>query len=213
MSLLLKIFDLPIIGRIIKHFAVKWSGKQQKSKVLRQYTLKKYKTEVGLYSYGGCFSPQFNNGGTVTIGRYCSFAQDVRYFGANHPLNYVSTSSYFYNKSFGFDVKDVKREHLLIGNDVWCGYGVIITSSCHSIGNGSVIAAGAVVTKDIPPYAVVAGVPAKIIKYRFDEDTILRLEQSEWWKRPPEKLVEYYKVIDKPVEFCNGISGGGIKNY
>lgn len=64
------------------------------------------------------FLERFNNGGTVKIGRYCSFAQDVRYFGANHPLNYVSTSPYFYTKSFGSNVKDVKRGHLVIENDV-----------------------------------------------------------------------------------------------
>ena len=74
-------------------------------------------------------------------------------------------SAYFYNKAFsGLDVKDVERHSLKIGQDVWIGHGVTIVSTCHHIGNGAVVAAGAVVTKDVPAYAIVGGVPAKKIR-------------------------------------------------
>ena len=118
---------------------------QGKSRILRQYFSEKYKVTVGDYTYGGCFNKSFNCGGTVIIGRFCSIAGDVHYFGANHPLNSVSTSAFFYNKDLsGYQVNDVKRCTLKIEDDVWIGYGVIITSSCNRIGTGAVIGGGAV---------------------------------------------------------------------
>ena len=111
-------------------------------------------------------------------------------------------SSYYYNKRFGKAVRDVKREKLAIGNDVWIGHGVIITSNCHYIGNGAVLVAGAVVTKDALAYAVVAGSPAKIIKYRFDEETQRIIEKSKGWEQTPEQCKLQYEYIDNPKEFC-----------
>lgn len=109
---------------------------------------------------------------------------------------------YFYNKKFsGLPVKDVNRNHLNIGNDVWISSGVTLTCGCHKIGNGAVVGAGAVVTKDIPPYAIVGGVPAKIIRYRFDADTIQLLEDSKWFDLTPKELMEFYGFIDDPKEF------------
>lgn len=176
-------------------FLLKKEG-QGKSTIARKYFKKRYKVDVGLYSYGGCFDPNFNTGGEVSLGRYCSIANDVHYFGANHPVSYVSTSAYFYNKSLGYEVKDVQRETLEIGNDVWIGYGTIILSGCHKIGNGCVIGAGSIVTHDIPPYAIAVGNPAKIIKYRFTLQEQEKLEKSRWWDQPPEEIMRYYDHID-----------------
>lgn len=170
-------------------------GGELYSTTLRKKTKLDYKVDVGLYSYGGCFDPSFNLGGNVNVGRYCSFAQNVHYFGANHPIKNLTMSPLFYNKKFGFNVMDIERNELNIGNDVWIGYGVIITASCREIGNGAVIGAGSIVTKNVPPYAIVAGNPAKIIKYRFDEETISKLQKSDWVNHTPKEIYEKYAYI------------------
>lgn len=145
-------------------------------------------------------------GGVVEIGNYCSISNNVHYFGANHPMEWVSTSAYFYNKKFGYKVDDVKRHKLVIGNDVWIGYGVIITSGCKYIGNGAVIGAGSIVTKDVEPYTIVAGNPAKKLKSRFDQDTINELNKIEWWELTPDFLMENYKSIKNVNQFIKDIN-------
>lgn len=199
------IFAIMFESKKIKNIITKCEGGEPRSLTLRKFTKEKYNVDVGLYSYGCCFEPYFNMGGTVNIGKYCSFATDIHYFGANHPMNYASMSPFFYNPQFGYDVKDVNRKTLTVGNDVWCGYGVIITNKCSTIGNGAVIAAGSIITSNIPPYAVAAGSPARIIKYRFDQETISLLEESKWYDLDPDVLMGYYNVIETPVEFANKI--------
>lgn len=199
-----RLVKIPYFGRrfFLKYFT-NHEGGSQNSETLRVYTKEKFHVEVGKYSYGGCFASDFNRGGVVSIGRYCSFASQVHYFGANHPIHFASDSPYFYNQSFGFSqVSDVKRSTLLVGHDVWFGYASIITCGCVKIGNGAVIGAGAVVTSDVPPYAIVAGNPARIIRYRFDDDCITALEESKWFQLEPEELMMEYDVIDNPKEFA-----------
>ncbi len=198
-----------IISLIKNYFVerkIRKEGGQKTSLSLRANTLEKYKVEVGMHSYGSCFKKEFNVGGTVKIGRYCSFGPDVRYFGGNHPMEYASMSPYFYNKGFGgYDVKDIERSSLSVGHDCWIGCNSIILNGCKSIGNGAVIGAGAVVTKDVEPYSVVVGTPAKHIKYRFDKNTIELLEKSRWYDLEPDELIKYYEDIDKPQIFAKRI--------
>lgn len=132
-------------------------------------------------------------GGKIKIGRYCSIASGVRFLGANHPIDHFSTSAIFYNKSFGYDVKDVKRHDLIIEDDVWIGLNVCITCGCKRIGRGAIIGAGSVVTKDVEPYTIVGGVPAKVIRKRFDDDRIAQLEASKWWEKDPKQLIKEFK--------------------
>lgn len=138
---------------------------------------------------------------TVTIGKYCSLAENVHYFGANHPMDHVSTSAYFYNKALGLNVHDVKRCTLEIGNDVWIAYGTIITAGCKKIGNGAVIGAGSVVTKDVAPYAIVAGNPAKVLRMRFQKDLVAKLEMLKWWEKTPQQIYTYYPYM-KHLVYC-----------
>lgn len=200
----LLLFHMPV--RLAEKLFQYINSKNRNSSLAREYLKKKRKVEVGAYSYGGCMQPGFNIGGEVSVGRYCSIANNVHYFGANHPLNYVSTSAYFYNKQFGFEVQDVPRAKLVIGNDVWIGYGTLITMNCKKIGNGAVVGAGSVLTHDVPPYAVVAGNPARIIKYRFTKEEREKLEKSQWWNLPPDKVMKGYYCFDNAEAFCSEIN-------
>jgi acetyltransferase-like isoleucine patch superfamily enzyme len=126
----------------------------------------------------------------VKIGRYCSIAANVNISPSQHPVNWLSISDRQHNSAyldfnrFGGNDVAVKRfvddKRAEIGNDVWVGINAVIMGGV-KIGDGAIVAAGAVVTKDVPPYAVVGGVPAKVIKYRFDEDTIKELLALKWW--------------------------------
>lgn len=117
------------------------------------------------------------------IGRYCSIANDVIIAASEHPITNFSTHPISYDVD-NYPNKECKT---IIGHDVWIGTRAIIKKGV-TIGNGAVIAAGAVVTKNVPPYAVVAGVPTKIIKYRFEDEEIDELQKLEWWNFPIDSL-------------------------
>lgn len=138
------------------------------------------------YSYIGGRSVVHN----ATFGKYCSVASGCKIGLGIHPTNYLSTHPVFYTRREPFwqsvTQAPVVEEYkaIKIGHDVWIGTNAIIRDGVE-IGTGSIIAAGAVVTHDVPPYAIVGGVPAKILRYRFDKDTINSLLKSNWWDEPP----------------------------
>jgi len=120
------------------------------------------------------------------IGKFCSIAQNTIIAQGEHPINFISTHPIFYSFyapwQHKFSDKEIVKEHskVIIGNDVWVGAGCYIKDGVN-IGNGCIIASGSVVVKDIPDYAIVGGVPAKIIKYRFSDKIIKQLKELKWW--------------------------------
>lgn len=184
--------------KAIIRMVCKLEGGEFHSETLREIFSKYHDIKIGLYSYG-CFSPENIPAGTV-IGRYCSFAKGFLILSGNHPLNCKSTHPFFYNPSVGYvDELLITRTKINIGNDVWIGANATILPSVSRIWDGAVIGAGSVVTKNVPPFAVVAGNPAKILRYRFTEETINRIIQSVWWDRDIESIKE------KPDEFAEFI--------
>lgn len=140
-------------------------------------------SHIGEYSYIGKNCSLRN----VRIGKFCSIANEVLLGLGSHPLEHFSTSTLFYRRRNTLGIQLIDQDldfdeykEIEIGNDVWIGTRAMILDGV-KIGHGAVIAANAVVTKDVPPYAVVGGVPAKIIKYRFGEDRIKELLALEWW--------------------------------
>lgn len=140
------------------------------------------------YSYIGNFCSVVN----TKIGSFCSIADYCIIGGANHPMNWVSTSPVFHegknilNKNFSeFSFNPYLETK--IGNDVWIGARCLIKSGI-SIGDGSIIGMGSVVTRDVEPYTIVAGVPAKLIRKRFDDETIEKLLDTKWWNLSNQKI-------------------------
>ncbi|MCL1797158.1 MAG: CatB-related O-acetyltransferase [Eggerthellaceae bacterium] len=170
-----------------------------------------------------------NNVQQVQIGRYCSIADNVRIFQGNHLMDKYTTSSFVYSfPSFRHETKHIKErakekgiekppaialgdddvcQTVKIGNDVWIGSHVALKPGI-SIGDGSCIGTGALVTKDVPPYAIVAGVPAKIIKYRFDDRIIEQLLALRWWDydfldfavHPNEPIDTFIKIVKEQID-------------
>ena len=164
-------------------------------------TLGRY-TEVGAFtslaqSAMDDYSYVVNNSEIIytTIGKFCSIAAHTRINPGNHPMHRASQAHFTYRASAYFDgVEDDaeffawRRSHpVSIGHDVWIGHGAIILPD-RSIGTGAVIAAGAVVTKDVEPYTITVGSPAKPLRRRFDERTADRLQSLAWWNWEHEAL-------------------------
>ena len=125
----------------------------------------------------------------VLIGRYCAIAHRVIFeVGLNHAYNYASIYPFDVLQKESNDYwKESNKNQIIIGNDVWIGCDVIIMGGVH-IGNGAVIGAGTVVAKDVPPYSVVVGNPARVIKYRFEPEIIRRLQEIKWWYWPIDEI-------------------------
>jgi len=164
-------------------------------------------SHLGDYSYIQKNSEVVN----TVIGKFCSIASNVSIGLANHPTDMLSTSPVFYDSSqpLPYFFTDKKAEVELsslttIGADTWIGQGVMIKAGIN-VGVGAVIGAGAVVTKDVEAYSIVAGVPAKHIKYRFSQDLREGLFSSTWWELEDKKLQKLAPYFSKPSDFLRKI--------
>lgn len=188
-----------IFHRIIKKLR---GSAISKSSVHKKATIGSGSTVIGSafdrYSYCG-YDCLFVN---CNVGAFSSIANRVTVGGAGHPVHFVSTSPAFIAREYSgrgifasleFDC----YSETVIGNDVWIGEGVYIKGGLN-IGDGAIIGMGSVVTKDVPPYAIFAGNPAKLIRMRFDEEVIASLLELKWWNLPDENLKQKGFMFDSP---------------
>jgi acetyltransferase-like isoleucine patch superfamily enzyme len=129
---------------------------------------------------------------SLTIGKYCSISTHVVIFlGSEHRTDWISTYPFpmLWENAKTITGHPSTKGDVIIGNDVWIGYDVTIVSGV-KIGDGAVIGTGSVVAKDVPPYAIAAGNPARVVRYRFNEEAVEKLLQIKWWNWPDEKVKE-----------------------
>lgn len=165
---------------------------------------------IGDYSYGFFDVLEWDNKTKLKIGKFCSIAADVLFLlGGEHRKDFIST--YPFNElmeSFNhIEGHPASKGDIIVGNDVWIAHGAKILSGV-TIGDGAIIAANSLVTKDIPPYAIAMGSPAKVVKYRFDEDTIEKLLKIRWWDFEDEEIIKIIPLLqsDNMEEFLKQYS-------
>jgi virginiamycin A acetyltransferase len=146
-----------------------------------------------LYGYG----PE-----RLVIGRYCALAEGVRFVmaGANHPMLGPSTFPFgIFGGDWAETTMDLvmsapSRGDTVVGNDVWLGYETLVMPGV-TIGDGAIVAAGSVVTGDVPPYAIAGGNPARVLRMRYDEADVERLLRAAWWDWPVERVTKHARTI------------------
>lgn len=171
--------------------------------VIRMVHMDFERLEVGAMSYIRGESELLNVG---KIGRFCSIGNGVLIgqVRAEHPLHWVTSHPFAHE--LGEFCYSSKRAPTVIGHDVWIGRDAMIMEGV-SIGTGAVIAARALVTQDVPPYAIVAGAPARVIRYRHDQTLVAGLLASEWWRLPIKSLLAL--PLDEPAIFVQELRANG----
>lgn len=158
-----------------------------------------YYTAFGNYTYTGRNFVSWH----CKIGKFCSISWNVSIGGANHDYNRISQHAFLYADQFGLkgDNKGYDRftDDCVIGNDVWIGCNAVVCRGIH-IGDGAVIAAGAVVTKDVEPYTIVAGAPAKKIKERCPSALAIRLRNTAWWDLDDQIIKKHFNLFNSLID-------------
>jgi len=177
------------------------NAKYQDQRVGRFFFKKYFGISVGKYSYGFVQLMLTDLHMVRSIGAFCSFADGLVVSNGNHPINRLTSHPSAYDAGYGFVSQTTpegyyhpKNKPVDIGSDVWIGQNVFVLTSV-TIGSGAVIGAGSVVTRCVPPYAIVAGNPARIIKYRFSEGTINFILESRWWDRSDEDIRKIFTEL------------------
>lgn len=200
-GVLLRAYGVPRLRVLVIRIVRRLEGGPIYSATLREILRRYHDADVGRYSYGAILQPGVLPPGS-RVGNYCSVGTQLIVRRRDHPIDRPFQHAAFYNSNLGFLRKDTipaeAENPLQIGHDVWVGDRATILSGCRQIGNGAVIAAGAVVTRDVAPYTIVGGVPARALRKRFPDEHIKRLESTCWWERP---LAEVIAARDLPNPF------------
>jgi acetyltransferase-like isoleucine patch superfamily enzyme len=159
---------------------------------------------VGRYTYINKYCLIDKN--TKSIGRFCSIAYNVKIGLGSHPSDWVSSHPFAYDPKYSFVKEgrmfDDSNKETIIGNDVWIGANATILAGVR-VGDGAIVGANSLVTKDVEPYSIVVGTPAKHQRYRFDPETISKLQKLQWWNWEDNKIKENVALFNGPVALLN----------
>ena len=159
------------------------------------------RVKVGRFTYGAPRLLLWDEHERIRIGSFCSIADEVTIFGGGeHRTDWITTFPLriaLGDPLAGKDGHPATRGLTRIGNDVWLGYRAVVLSGV-TVGDGGVVGAGAVVASDVPPYAIVAGNPARIVRYRFPQEVVAKLLELRWWDWPLEKIRRHLDILCSP---------------
>lgn len=189
-----------MFGSVKDYFEKKKSEKKWRKQNANNFTTyglvrKPENVEVGRGTYGNLVVYNDVDEAHLKIGNYCSIANNTIFLlGIDHNINKISSYPFMQMMIDGEYRDAVSKGDIIVEDDVWIGYGVTVLSGVH-IGQGAVIAAGSVVSKDVPPYAIVGGIPAKVIKYRFAPEIIEELLKVDYSKMDEEMVRKHIKEL------------------
>ena len=211
-NILVRLYAFQRLRWLVLKVARRLEGGELRSPTVRRIFREYWEVDIGLYTHGGCFKPWMFDPHT-TVGRYTSIADGARVINVNHPLDFKGLSGLFFNPALGYcDEWLVRFNPLEIGSDVWIGHNAVILPEVNRIGHGAVVGAGAVVSRDVPDYAVVLGNPARLVKYRFPEPVIAQLLEEKWWEQDLDEVasrVGEYQVPLRVTAEASALPRGG----
>ena len=194
---------MPIVRYIkMQLFKIKWRINNKNNYTYATSVFDIENVKVGKYTYGGISVSNDVKDAKLVIGNFCSIAENVHFMlGSEHALNHISTYP-FQVYFMGADREAISKGDIIVKDDVWIGRNALIMSGVN-IGQGAVIAAGAVVTKDVPPYAIVGGVPARVIRYRFGQEIIEKLVDINYENINRDFVLKHREMFCSEVNSCN----------
>ena len=186
------------VRAFVRRWVLRSEGGAVYSLTIRQLLRQFHGLDIGLYTIGPCESPLGNLAPGTSVGRYSSIYYTVRSLAHDGPAPGRPAHGLFCESALGSKPADPVR--LVIGHDVFVGHNAILLASVDEIGNGAFISAGSVVTRPVPPYAVVMGTPARVVRYRFPEDKIRELIDSQWWLKSIDELSGELDLFRQPLD-------------
>jgi virginiamycin A acetyltransferase len=197
--------ESPYFRSLLRSLALRLERGTVYSLTVRDIYSRFHGVTVGLYTIGPCTMPPGSLALGTTVGRYSSIYYTVRIVAQDYPGNASLPDGLYSESALGEIKTSAPPGQCLIGNDVFMGHNVIILPSVKEIGDGAVIGAGSVVQTSVPPYAVVTGNPARVVRFRFSKQKIAELLDSKWWLKSIDELTPEIEEFRKPLEAAGPI--------